>query len=251
MKAFLKFGGLALSAMLTVSLFVDLYGANAYGISLALAALALFEGGAIAWASLLPHAKQGQRGIVKGAQWFCVTASVISSAAQIILSTKLWEPGFDVGFVTLLVICAALAVNVMGVFGFEQLDPQRAEVNRELDRQARARDAARLLEDRVIDQSIIKAEAKVAEISGSVSNSLAEELRGDVVNYLLAQTRGGRNHARLDVAHYNATAPAARREPDVAALDEVAAFFGDVPEIAERATAKRKPSKNGQTPDPK
>ncbi len=258
MKAFLKYGGLALSSMLTVTLFVDLYGATAYGISLALAALALFEGGALAWAALLPHAKQGQRGIVKAAQWFCVVASVVSSGAQIILSTKLWIPGFDVGFVTLLIIVGALAVNVMGVFAYEQLDPQRAEANRELDRQAKARDAARLLEDRVIDQSLIKAESKVAEISGAVSNSLADELRGDVVNYLLAQTRGGDNRRlKAPTTNYNA-APSgtARREPDPAALDEIARYFGDVvPELAEesamtvKTTKPSKPaSKNGHAP---
>ena len=219
MKTFLKYFGLAVSGLLTVSLFVDLYGATAYGIIMALLALALFEAGAIAWSSLMPLAKIGQRGIVKLCQWFCVSASVVSSCAQIILGTHLWEPGFDVGFVTLLVICAALAVNVFGVFAYEQLDPARHEINRELDRQAKAREAAAKLEDRVIDQSLIKAESKVSEIAGQVSDALSYELRGDVVNYLLAQTRGGHNRRSLPVNKI------IKREIDAEAEAEADLFF--------------------------
>lgn len=211
MKTFLKYFGLTVSGMLTVSLFVDLYGVTAYGITLALFALALFEAGAVAWSTLMTVAKGGQRGIVKAAQWFCVTASVVSSAAQIILGTKLWEPGFDVGFVTLLVICGALAVNVMGVFAYEQLDPSRSEINRDLDRQAKARAAAAKLEDQVVEQSLIKAESKVKEIAGRVSDELSTELRNDVVAYLLSQTRGGDNR-RLHSPRSNDVTPEARDE---------------------------------------
>lgn len=199
MKSYLKFGGLALSSALTMSLFVRLFGMGAYGLLMALAALALFEGGAIAWSHILTQAKHGQRAIAKLGLWFCILASVVSSGAEIILATNLWTAPFDVSFLTLLVIVGALAVNVCGIVAYEQLDPASAARNRELDRQARARNEAARLEESIIDQSLIKAEGEVAKIAGSVSDLLARELTDDVSAYLLASTRGGDSGKRLPV----------------------------------------------------
>lgn len=213
MKAVLKYGGLLMSSLLTMSLFLDLFGYGAYGILLSIGGLCLFEVGALGWAALLPRAKGGQRGLVKFATWYCVAASVASSAAQIILSTNLWLAPPETGFITLMVLATALGVNVCAVFGYEMLDPDRAETNRELDRQAATRSAAARLEDRVITQSLIKAEAKVAEIAGQVSDALAGEMRGDVVNYLLAQSRGG-DSRRLHSPRSNDVTPEARDEID-------------------------------------
>lgn len=193
MKAYLKFGGLALSAGLTLGLFVRLFGANAYGIFLAVAALALFEGGAIAWNGVLADAKHGQRTISRSAQWFCVLASVLSSGAEIILSSRIWSPPFDVGFMTLWIIVGTLAVNVIGVIKYEMLDPLTESKHRELDRAAKAKREAARLEDQVIEQAMIKADSEVARIAGSVSDALAAELRDDVTAYLLASTRNGHN----------------------------------------------------------
>lgn len=242
MRAYLKFGGLALSAMLTVNLFMRLFGRDVYGVSLALAALCLFEGGSIAWAKVLQVAKAGQRDIAKGAVWFCVVSSVASSGAEIILSTGLWSPPFDLNFLTLAVIVGALAVNVLGVFAYDQADPVAADRNKELDRQARARREAARLEERVIDASFAKAEGRVMELAGDVSDRLATELRDDVVGYLLAQTRNGagQGNKRLapaaTLASYNADAG------------------GVVPELAEVAEAEaRRPARrvNGAGPNPK
>lgn len=229
MKYYLKFGGLLLSSALTISLFIRLFGFGPYGIFVALAALALFEGGAVAWAHVLGEAKQGQRSVAKLGQWYCVMASVASSGAEIILSTNLWEAGFDVGFVTLLIIIGALGVNVLGAVAFDQLDPRTAERNRELDRSAKSKREAERLEERVIDQSLIKAEGKVNEIAGRVSDELAAEIRGDVLHYLLAQTRGGKNSRTL---------PAPTRAPDQNALDEVAQYFSQYDE-PDKETVKR------------
>lgn len=244
MKAVLKYGGLLMSSLLTVSLFLDLFGYEAYGIMLSIGGLCLFEVGALGWAALLARAKGGQRSLVKFSTWYCVAASVASSAAQIILSTALWVAPPETGFVTLLVLASALAVNVCAVFGYEMLDPDRAETNRELDRQARAKEAAARLEERVIEQSLIKAEAKVAEIAGNVSDAMASEMRGDVVNYLLAQTRGGDNR-RLPAPASNLPAPASTRR-DPAAMDEIGRFFDDL--IPERADDAPESRKNGHSP---
>lgn len=226
MRAYLKFGGLALSSILTVSLFLRLFGNDVYGISLAIAALCLFEGGAIAWAKVLNQAKGGQRGIAQGAVWFCVVSSVVSSGAEIILGTRLWVTPFDMNFVTLAVIVGALAVNVLGVFAFDQADPVTMERHRELDRQARARRESQRLEDRVLDASFAKADGEVAAIAGDISDRLARELRDDAVGYLLAQTRGGDSTAR-------AVKPAL---PRPAAAMSYNAETDPVPVMAPRAT---------------
>lgn len=226
MRAYLKFGGLALSSILTISLFLRLFGNDVYGISLAVAALCLFEGGAIAWARVLQVAKGAQRGIAKGAVWFCVIASVTSSGAEIILGTRLWQTPFDMNFVTLAVIVGALAVNVLGVFAYDQSDPVTADRNKELDRQARARQEAARLEERVIDASFAKAEGRVMEVAGDVSERLASEIRDDVVGYLMAQTRGGDSGTR-------ASKPAL---PRPAAVLSYAAETEPAPVMATRAT---------------
>lgn len=191
MKAYLKFGGLALSSILTVSLFLRLFGNDVYGISLAVAALCLFEGGAIAWAKVLNQAKGAQRGIAQGAVWFCVVSSVVSSGAEIILGTRLWVTPFDMNFVTLAVIVGALSVNVLGVFAYDQNDPVTVERHRELDRQARARRETQRMEDRVQDASFAKLESEVAQMAGEISDRMAREMSGDLATALLAQTRGG------------------------------------------------------------
>lgn len=194
MKHFLKYGGLAFSSMLTIALFIDLFGNGAYGILMAIAALALFEGGSIAWSHLQTQAQQGQRVITKFCMWACVLLSLASSSAQIVLSTNLWKPeGLDTGFIAILSVVAALVINVTGVFGYELLDPQRAKITKELDRQAKTKEGTDKLEDQILRTALIKADARVNDVAGLVSEALATEMRDDVITYLLSQTRGGAN----------------------------------------------------------
>lgn len=190
MKNYLKIGGLLLSSLLTISLFVRLFGLGAYGILMSLAALALFEGGAVAWNHLIPKAKHDQRQIAKAAQWFCVGTSIVSSGAELILGTHLWEAPFDVPFFTLLIIVAALAVNVIGVILFEQSDPNVAAVNRELDRQAKSGQEKERLADAILDQALMKTESRVAEIAGDVSDKISGDLSDDVRRFLLSRSTG-------------------------------------------------------------
>jgi hypothetical protein len=200
MKQFLKYGGLFMSSLLTIGLFIDLFGNDAYGILMAGAALALFEGGSIAWAHILTQAKYGQRIVARFAMWFCVLASITSSGAQIIMTTDLWKPQFDTGFIALATVVLALVVNVAGIFGYEYLDPERAEINRELDRGAKTKSETDKLTDRLTNQALIKAGAKVNDIAGQVSDALASEIQHDVMIYLLSQTRGGANTIQLPAA---------------------------------------------------
>lgn len=193
MKEILKYGGLALSGLLTLALFLDLFGFGLYGIVMAVAGLALFEVGAYAWSNLYSEARERQRLVVRIAMWFCVVSSILSSGAEIILSTRLWTPAFDIHLVTLMVIVGALAFNIIGVFAYEQLDPSRSNLNREMDRAAKARSKADSLEDNIVAQSLMKAEASVNEVAGEIAQELADELRGDVLHHLLSQTRGGSN----------------------------------------------------------
>lgn len=229
MKQFLKYGGLAFSSMLTVALFIDMFGNGAYGILMAIAALALFEGGAIGWSHLQTQAELKQRIVVKTCMWTCVLLSLVSSGAQIILSTNLWKPeGLDTGFIAILAVVIAMFVNVTGIFAYELLDPERAETNRERDRQAKTREGTEKLENMVLEQALIKAKSRVNDVAGQVSESLAAEMRNDVVVYLLSQTRNGANssaaRAIIDQApqHNPNDVPA----PAPGLLDQIKALIG-------------------------
>lgn len=192
-RVFLKYGGLLMSSALTITLFTDLFGkyGDFYSWLMALSALALFEGGTILWGRMIDAARGNQRGVAKLCMWLCVGASIVSSCAQIVLSTDLWKPQFDMGLLALWTIAGALAVNVVGVILFEFLDPDRAEKNRDLDRNARAQNEMYKLSDRVTEKALLKAGGMVEEISGEVSQQMAAEIQQDVMIYLLSQTRNG------------------------------------------------------------
>lgn len=228
MKALLKFGGLAFSGLLTLSLFLRLFGWGAYGLFMALAALALFEVGAAGWAHLLTTARDTQRTIAKNCLVLTVALSLISSITEIVLATQFGEQALaalDLEFLTLLTIGIALSANVIGTLAYEHATPELASKLRELDRQARARKAAYDLEDKVTNLAITRAEAEVDVISAEVANQLGLGLRDGVVARLLA------------------TAP--RRE--LAAPVEV-----ETPDFPTRPAAKpvlTKASKNGHKPE--
>jgi hypothetical protein len=192
-KTFIKYGGLLMSSALTVVLFTDLFGkyGDFYSWLMALSALALFEGGTVLWGRMIDTARGNQRGVAKLSMWLCVGFSIVSSCTQIIMSTNLWKPAFDIGLLALFTIAAALAVNVIGVILFEFLDPDRAEKNSDLDRSARAKNEMYKLSDKVTEKALLKAGGMVEQISGYVSHMMAAEIQQDVITYLLSQTRNG------------------------------------------------------------
>ena len=189
MKALLKYGGLAFSGGLTLSLFVRLFGAGAFGLVMAGAALALFELGAAGWAHLLKTARDGQRQIARVCLAVTVALSLLSSCTEIVLATHLGARAFaliDLEFVTLLMIAAALSANVIGAICFEYAAPETTNKMRELERQAKARKAAHDLEDKVTELAITRAEAEVESVAADVAGRLAVGLREGIVTRLLA-----------------------------------------------------------------
>ncbi len=121
----LKYGGLSFSAILTIWLFTDLFwDKTPMGGFLILAALILFEGGAILWTQLVDHAKGIQFLVAWAGVSICVFSSVASSICQIVLATKLYSPGdFDVPLFTLSLIGLTLTTNVGGIILFQFFDP--------------------------------------------------------------------------------------------------------------------------------
>lgn len=189
MKSFLKFGGLAFSAGLTLSLFIRLFGAGAFGLTMAAAALCLFELGAAGWAHLLLTARDGQRAVARVCLAVTVGLSLLSSCTEIVLATNLGASAFallDLEFVTLAMIAAALSCNVVGALAFEYTTPETVNKSRELERQARARRAAHDLEDKVTELALTRAEAEVEGVAGEVAGRLAVGLRESIVSRLLA-----------------------------------------------------------------
>lgn len=184
MNGYLKYGGLLFSAGLTLSLFLRLFGVGAQGIIFALAALTLFEGGTIAWSRILNTAEQGQRGIAYACLWFSAIVSVVSSALEIVLSTSLWASPIDLNFVTLIIIALSLAVNVLGVLRYEQLDPDIAEKHQELNRLARESAAQASIEDTFTTHAVMQAKSKAKAIAGDIADQVGETIKSSAVNRL-------------------------------------------------------------------
>ncbi len=205
MNIYLKYGGLAFSAGLTISLFFRLFGTEAYGIVLAIAALVLFEGGTIAWSKILDHAEQGQRNVAYFALWYCAIVSIVSSSAEIILATRLWTPPFDLNFVTLMIIAISLGVNVLGGLAYEQLDPDTADKHRELNRLAKEAQARANIEDMFTSHAVMQAKAKAKDVAGDMANEMGEAIKQTAVKRLKPQSTSA-TYARdtVDLASANA-----------------------------------------------
>lgn len=193
MKYYLKFGGLGLSAILTLALFARLFGIEAYGVFMALSALTLFEGGAIAWNHILGSARLMQRSIAWQCQWLCILLSIASSGAEIALSTTLWKPPFDIEFVTLCMIVLALAVNIVGVVAYEGADEDTLRRSRELQMRADNFKKSMVAQKRIIERAYNLMDDKVEEKAGEVAEKLATELRDDAIHEVLLSSPRGHN----------------------------------------------------------
>ena len=190
---YIKYAGLFFSAILTIRLFIRLFPENYLGWIMGLVALIMFEGGTAAWELVLPLAKSRQRLLAKMCLVVCISASILSSGSEIVLSTELWQPPFDIEFWTLVVIIGSLAANVIGGIGYYLLDPEVEQRNTKLDREAKVLARERDFENRVVDRSLDKAEEMVEKISDGVAEKIATEVKDDVVQHLLEKTRGGAN----------------------------------------------------------
>jgi len=189
MKALLKYGGLTFSGALTLSLFVRLFGAGAYGLTMALAALALFEMGAAGWSHLLKTARDGQRQIARVCLSLTVALSLLSSLAEIVMATQLGADSLallDLPFITLLMIGLALSANVIGAIAFEYAAPELASKLRELDRQGKAQKAKQEYQDKVFDMALVKTEQKIDDQSNELADWIAEGFSGEIKTKLRA-----------------------------------------------------------------
>lgn len=183
MKSLLKYGGLAFSAALTISLFTRLFGLGAYGLTMATAALALFELGAAGWSHLLKTARDDQRQIARVCLSITVALSLLSSITEIIMATKLGEASLkalDLEFITLGMIALALAANVVGAIIFEYATPELTNKMRELDRHAKAQKAKHDYQDKVFDRAITKTEEKIDEEADKLADYIAEGYSAEI-----------------------------------------------------------------------
>ncbi len=178
-RIILKYGGIAFSAALTIKMFYDLFlpsSGPAFALLMCLSALAFFEGGGIAWSKLLETARGGQIAVAQLATWFCVICSIVSSASEIIMATNLWKPDFDIQFFALSTIIAAVTVCLIGIFAYDQLNPDRLQMHRKAARAARAESKVHTEEDKVEALAMVKVDERAEAMAERVANIHADAI---------------------------------------------------------------------------
>ena len=188
-RTVLKFGGLTFSGILTISLFVRLFGTGPYGLVMSFAALALFEIGAAGWASILEDAREGQRAIATVCLFITISLSLLSSMIEIIMATQLGAntlADIDLPFITLFAIAIALATNIVGAISFQFNAPDVSNKTHELERQARIKRAQNHQRDILTDLSLTRAEEKLESMAADIANRIAEGTADQVITQLLA-----------------------------------------------------------------
>lgn len=175
--------GLVFSGLLTIALFLRLFGYELYGWTMAILALALFEMGAEAWSRALPEAKHGQRNIVRFAMWYCIAASLASSSSEIVMATNLYVYDKDsINLITLIVIVGALIVNVAGVFAHNQQEPDVVVNNREMDLEATYEDNEYKKLKRLAHLALKKADEQFEEKSEELAKEISDMRHEKVVD---------------------------------------------------------------------
>lgn len=190
-RTVLKYGGLAFSGILTISLFVRLFGTGAYGLSMAIAALALFEIGASGWSTIWEDAREGQRTIATVCLAITVALSLLSSLVEIVLATNLGADTLaivDMEFITLVAIAAALATNVVGAITFQFNDPDVHARSSELARQARVKTAQDKHRNKLTELSLTKAEERIEGMANEIASQISEGTAQQVITQLLASS---------------------------------------------------------------
>lgn len=189
----LKYGGLSMSGVLTLMLFSDLFWGTPFGLLLIVFALVLFEVGAALWNKILEFSKEFQRPIAAFCMSFCVAASVLSSVSEIVLVTKWFNAGIDVAFWTLMLIGAALAVNIVGIIAFDYFDPVKLRLHREANRDAMYAMTSADKVDAIWKEADELADREVDQRKGDIARRIAEERVADVIRKALESTPGGKN----------------------------------------------------------
>lgn len=166
--------GFGFSAIFTFSLFIGIYGDNELGWFTAIAALGLFELGGMAWLHYFPKARENQRAVAGFALLACSLLSVFSTMMQLILSSDLWEPGWDEGAWTVAVIIVAVAVNIGGVALNRIFDPriqEEIETAKVADVKAKAEREYKMLEVRMeIEEKSVIRELSIARRRAELRN---------------------------------------------------------------------------------
>ncbi len=181
--------GLVFSAILTMSLFTRLFGLSPMGLIVSIAALLLFEVGALIWDKLKDTAQGGQRTVTTFCLVFTVSLSLTSSAIEIAQWTHLSAEALkllDLEFITLLTIVGALVVNTAGGFLYGSLDPSRAMIHSELNRQAKLNAAREQLTDDAVQLSIVNGAGQVRQIAADIAQNLGTVVRDDVIKTTLS-----------------------------------------------------------------
>ena len=197
--AVLKVGGLVFSAGLTLNLFTRLFGLTPFGIVTAVAALALFEGGAAGWAYLLEKGREAQRTVAVVCLIVTTALSIFSSGSEIILATKFGAGAFaaiDFEFWTLAAIVVALATVVVGAMFYEAMKPETRAAARQAGFEARLAEINYSAQDQVIDL----AEGQTNEALKYDAPELARLIKGRAMGDVTDATR------RLAARHVQPTA---------------------------------------------
>jgi len=164
MLPLLKIGGLGVSALLTLMFFTDLFGLTPVGISLAVSALVLYEGGAFAWAKLLAKARHGQIIVAKIGLWVCVGLSVLTSVFTVVSTSGLAArslEGLDLEFISLCCFALALASNIICAIAFEAETPEVKQRATRLARMARMAALQESQENAALDAAEAESRAQI------------------------------------------------------------------------------------------
>lgn len=196
MQTILKIGGLVFSSGLTLSLFGRLFGLTPFGILMAVAALALFEGGAFGWAHLLHKAREAQRVVAATCLVIAVTLSLFSSGAEIILATKLGAEALkalDWEFLTLLSIVAALATNVIGALCFDAMKPETRRSAQKLAFEGRLAEMQFKAQNQIMDAAELDADLRVETRAPALARLISDRALQDTQRAVQTLSTAGRD----------------------------------------------------------
>lgn len=182
MQTVLKIGGLLFSSGLTLSLFTRLFGVTPFGLIMALAALALFEGGAFGWARLLPKAREAQRTVAGTCLVIAVGLSLFSSGAEIIMATRLGADALkalDFEFLTLCAIVIALASNVIGALAFDAAKPETRRAAQKLAFEGRLAEMQYKAQTQIMDAAELDADLRVETRAPELARLISDRALSD------------------------------------------------------------------------
>lgn len=230
MQTLLKIGGLVFSSGLTLSLFTRLFGLTPFGLLMALAALALFEGGAFGWAHLLPKAREAQRTVAGFCLVVAVALSLFSSGAEIIMATRLGAEALaqlDFEFLTLCAIVAALATNVIGALAYDAAKPETRRAAQKLAFEGRLAAMNYKAQNQIMDAAEMDADLRVETRAPQLALLISDRALEDTQRAVVALSTAGRDD-HPQTAQLTAPAPAGAIPAQDAEANMLRAWWGEV-----------------------